>query len=147
MKAVIQRVISAEVRVERNIISSIGQGLLVLLGVAEGDTNIEVEYLCSKILNLRIFADENGRMNQSLLDTEGEVLLVSQFTLLGDTRRGRRPSFAEAAAPTEARELYTEMANLLAKQVQVSTGIFGATMEVSLTNEGPVTLILETPDV
>ena len=146
MKAVVQRVSVAEVRVKGEVVGKIGPGLLVLLGVAQGDTMEEVQYLCSKILHLRIFPDHAGRMNRSLLDMQGEVLMVSQFTLLGNTRKGRRPNFTEAAPPAVARELYAEAASWLAEHVTVETGVFGATMELSLTNDGPVTIILETPD-
>lgn len=146
MKAVIQRVSTAEVRVNKDVVGKIGQGLLVLLGIAKRDTDAKLEFICSKILNLRIFPDEEGRMNLSLLDIEGEILLVSQFTLLANTRKGRRPNFTEAAPPKEAQALYTVAVGLLRNHVPVSTGVFGALMEVSLTNDGPVTLILETPD-
>ncbi len=146
MKAVVQRVSVAEVRVDGEVVGKIGPGLLVLLGVAQGDTMEEVEYLCAKIVHLRIFPDHAGRMNRSLLDVQGEVLLVSQFTLLGNTRKGRRPNFTAAATPAVARELYTEAARWLGGHVTVETGVFGATMELSLTNDGPVTIIMETPD-
>ncbi len=146
MKAVVQRVSAAEVKVEEEIVGKIGLGLLVLLGVAQGDTVQEVDYLCSKILHLRIFPDQGGRMNHSLLEVQGEVLLVSQFTLLGNTRKGRRPNFAAAAAPQEAQALYTVAIDRLRGHVKVETGIFGAPMAISLTNDGPVTLVLETPD-
>jgi len=147
VKAVIQRVKAAEVRVGTEIVGQIGSGLVVLLGVAQGDTSAEVEYLCSKIVHLRIFPDGAGRMNRSLREVQGAVLLVSQFTLLGNTRKGRRPNFTAAAAPATARELYTEAARRFEGcGITVETGVFGAYMELSLTNDGPVTIILETPD-
>ena len=147
MKAIVQRVSAAEVKVDKEVTGKIGFGLLVLLGVAQGDTIEEMEYLCSKMLHLRIFPDSEGRMNRSLLDVQGEILLVSQFTLLGDARKGRRPNFTKAAAPDVALKLYTEAASWLRRHVKVQTGVFGAKMELSLTNDGPVTIILETPDV
>ena len=145
MKAVIQRVSQAEVKVNGETTGRIGPGLLVLLGVAQGDTTREVRFLCSKMLQLRIFSDVEGRMNRSLLDIQGKVLLVSQFTLLGNIRKGRRPNFMEAASPDVARVLYTEAVELLGQYVEVETGIFGSAMELNLTNDGPVTFILETP--
>ncbi len=146
MKAVVQRVSAAAVKVDTRVVGKIGTGLLVLLGVAQGDTLHEVDWLCAKIWHLRIFPDSAGRMNRSLLDVQGEVLLVSQFTLLGNARKGRRPNFSAAAAPELARALYTEAAHRLRRHVKVETGVFGAVMELSLTNDGPVTIILETPD-
>ncbi len=145
MKAVIQRVSQAEVRVNGEITGRIGPGLLVLLGVAQGDTSKDVHSLCSKMLHLRIFQDVDGRMNRSLLDIQGKVLLVSQFTLLANTRKGRRPNFMEAASPDVAKMLYSEAVDLLGQYVEVETGVFGSAMELNLTNDGPVTLILESP--
>lgn len=143
MKAVIQRVSTARVRVEGRTVGAIGEGLVVLLGVARDDTVDQVTYIADKILNLRIFADGNNRMNRSILDVEGEILLISQFTLLGNTRKGRRPNFTAAAPGDLAEELYLQVQNRMARQVPVKTGIFGAMMEVSLSNDGPVTLIIE----
>jgi D-tyrosyl-tRNA(Tyr) deacylase len=126
------------------IIGSIGKGLLVLLGVARGDTQKAADYLASKIVNLRIFEDENGRLNRSLLEIGGEMLVVSQFTLLADCRKGRRPSFVDAAAPGEATRLYEYFVMQVCRLgITVETGRFRAMMEVSLVNDGPVTLILE----
>jgi len=144
MRAVIQRVKESSVTVEGQIIGQISRGLLVLLGVAQGDHAADADYLAHKIANLRIFEDENGKMNRSLLDTGGQMLVVSQFTLLGDCRKGRRPSFVAAAGPTAATELY-EYFNKAVRNfgVSVETGRFGAMMAVALVNDGPVTLILE----
>jgi D-tyrosyl-tRNA(Tyr) deacylase len=146
MRAVVQRVTEARVEVDGAVSGSIAHGLLVLLGVAHGDTRREAEWLAQKIANLRIFEDAEGKMNRSVLETGGAVLLVSQFTLLGDVRRGRRPSFTEAAAPEEADRLYQVTAEALRAQgVLVETGVFQAHMAVHLVNDGPVTLIVDTP--
>jgi D-tyrosyl-tRNA(Tyr) deacylase len=146
MRAVVQRVTEARVEVDGAASGSIAHGLLVLLGVAHGDTRREAEWLAQKIANLRIFEDAEGKMNRSVLETGGAVLLVSQFTLLGDVRRGRRPSFTEAAAPEEADRLYQVTAEALRAQgVPVETGVFQAHMAVHLVNDGPVTLIVDTP--
>jgi D-tyrosyl-tRNA(Tyr) deacylase len=144
MRAVVQRVTESSVTVDGQTIGSIDNGLMVLLGVAEGDTRQEADYLADKIANLRIFEDQDGKMNRSLLDIDGELLVVSQFTLLGDCRKGRRPSFVKAAPPEIAIPLYeyfVEISRL--KDIRVQTGEFGAMMAVSLVNDGPVTLILE----
>ncbi|MFO7840036.1 MAG: D-aminoacyl-tRNA deacylase [Desulfosalsimonadaceae bacterium] len=147
MRAVIQRVKQSSVTVDGRLVSSIGAGLLVLLGVAEGDKDADAAYLAEKSANLRIFEDEAGKMNRSLLDTYGEMLVVSQFTLLGDCRKGRRPSFAGAAGPEEAEELYACFVQKVREAgVRVQTGQFRAMMDVSLVNDGPVTLILEGPN-
>ena len=144
MKAVIQRVTSASVHVEGKIVGQIESGLLVLLGVAKGDGETDGRYLVEKIRTLRIFSDEQGKMNRSLVDTQGSVLLVSQFTLLGRTANGRRPSFDEAAAPDEARQLYEQVVTeLRALGILVETGIFAAHMQVELVNDGPVTFVLD----
>ena len=144
MRAVVQRVKESSVKTGEETISRIGRGLLVLLGVAQGDRLSDADYLANKIVNLRIFEDDIGKMNRSLLETGGQMLVVSQFTLLGDCRKGRRPSFVAAAEPAKATELYeafVEQARRLG--VSVQTGRFRAMMEVALINDGPVTLILE----
>ncbi len=144
MRAVLQRVTRAQVGVDGETIGEIGPGLLVLLGVGIGDTEADALSLIEKILNLRIFDDDNGKMNLSVMDIDGEMLIVSQFTLYADTRRGRRPSYIEAASPDDANRLYeffvTEISRYLAT---VQTGRFQATMDVELVNSGPVTIILE----
>lgn len=144
MRAVIQRVSRASVTVEGNIVGAIGPGLLVLLGVAEGDGETEARWLAHKTANLRIFSDAEGKMNLSVQDIDGSVLVISQFTLHGDIRRGLRPSFTKAAAPQIAApliELYCKA--LRDQQLPVETGVFGAHMDVELVNDGPVTIILE----
>lgn len=142
-----QRVTSASVAVEGEPTRAIGDGLLILVGVTEGDGENEARWMAGKCANLRIFEDAEGRMNQSLLETGGGALVVSQFTLYGDARKGRRPSFTGAARPEVADPLYRRVAELLAGTGvdPVRTGTFGAHMRVSLLNDGPVTLILETP--
>ena len=144
MKAVIQRVSTASVEVEGNIVGRVQNGLMVLLGVAKGDDESDLRYVVDKIRTLRIFADERGRMNRSLTDVGGAVLLVSQFTLLGRTTNGRRPSFDEAAPPDHAKQLYEQVAaDLRSGGVSVETGIFGAHMQVALVNDGPVTFMVD----
>ena len=144
MRAVVQRVKSSSVKTGDEIVGQIGKGLLVLLGVAKGDTAKDVDYLANKIINLRIFEDQYGKMNRSLLETGGELLAVSQFTLLADCRKGRRPSFIEAAEPEKATDLYERFVNMVReKGVEVQTGRFRAMMEVTLVNDGPVTVIIE----
>lgn len=144
MKAVLQRVTRASVEVDGRIVGRIGAGLLVLLGVAKGDEERDLLYLVEKLHTLRIFADDQGKMNRSLVEVGGEVLLVSQFTLLGDTTKGRRPGFDRAAAPDEARTWYEQaVTRLRAGGVKVETGVFGAHMQVELLNDGPVTFLLD----
>jgi D-tyrosyl-tRNA(Tyr) deacylase len=144
MKAVIQRVTKASVHVEGKTVGQIGSGLLVLLGVAKDDGETDSRYLVEKIRTLRIFSDEQGKMNRSLVDVEGSVLLVSQFTLLGRTANGRRPSFDEAAPPDEAKRLYEQVvAGLQHQGTHVETRVFAADMQVELLNDGPVTLVLD----
>ena len=145
MKAVLQRVSEAQVAVDGQIVGQIRRGLLVFLGVAQADDAHAARYICDKILNLRIFPDREGKMNLSVTDVQGEIMLVSQFTLLGNTRKGRRPNFVAAAEPARAEALYAAAKEMLARRVPVATGIFGAMMDVSLVNDGPVTLILESP--
>lgn len=145
MKAVVQRVTQGSVTVDRETVGAINHGLVVLLGVSRGDSEKEANYLAEKIAQLRIFEDSNGKMNRSLLDTGGSMLVVSQFTLLGDCRKGRRPSFAEAAPPEQAETLYARFVRKVAQMgVPTATGRFRASMQVALTNDGPVTLVLET---
>lgn len=147
MKAVIQRVTRAEVRVQGQEISAIGRGLLVLLGAEKGDTEKEADFLADKIIHLRIFEDGQGKMNLSLKDVGGQILAVSQFTLLGDCRKGRRPSFTQAEAPDRARDLYEYfMAQTAAAGIPTHPGKFQSLMEISLVNHGPVTLVLDTRD-
>ena len=144
MRAVVQRVKESSVRVDNEIVARIGPGLLVLLGVATGDTSADVAYLADKISHLRIFEDDQGKMNRSLLDTAGSMLVVSQFTLLGDCRKGRRPSFIRAARPELAIPLYESFTDRVRdKGIHVETGRFQAMMAVALVNDGPVTIILE----
>ena len=144
MKAVIQRVTSASVHVEGKTVGQIEYGLLALLGVAKGDGDLDGRYLVEKIRTLRIFSDEQGKMNRSLADIGGSVLLVSQFTLLGRMANGRRPSFDEAAPPDEAKRLYEQVvAELRDHGTHVETGIFAARMQVELLNDGPVTFVLD----
>jgi D-tyrosyl-tRNA(Tyr) deacylase len=144
MKAVVQRVSMARVRVGQHVVGEIGAGLCVLLGVARDDGADESERLAGKVARMRVFEDEQGRFDRSLLDTGGEALVVSQFTLLADTAKGNRPSFSEAAPPEEAEPLYEGFCSALrALGVRVETGDFGARMAVELENHGPVTIILE----
>ena len=144
MRAVVQRVKESRVEIGGEVVGQISKGFLVLLGVAQGDDEQDCSYLADKIANLRIFPDEKGQMNLSLLDAGGEILVVSQFTLLGDCKKGRRPSFAKAAKPPEAQRLYEEFVRVLrANGIQVETGRFQEMMDVYLINDGPVTLLLD----
>jgi D-tyrosyl-tRNA(Tyr) deacylase len=144
MRVVVQRVSEADVTVDGEKAGSIGPGVLVLLGVRQDDTQADADYISDKIVNLRIFEDAAGKMNLSLLDTGGAALIVSQFTLYGDARKGRRPSFTDAAAGEKAETLYeTVCARVAAAGVPVRKGVFGATMRVALVNDGPVTLLLD----
>jgi len=144
VRAVVQRVAEAAVRVDGEVVGQIGPGALVLLGVGQGDAEADADYLADKVLHLRIFPDEGGQMNRSVLDTRGELLAVSQFTLYGDTRRGRRPGFSSAAPPEEANRLYRYFVGRLRESgLRVEEGVFRAMMDVSLVNRGPVTLLLD----
>ncbi|MGE5559888.1 MAG: D-aminoacyl-tRNA deacylase [Chloroflexota bacterium] len=144
MRAVIQRVTRASVSVDGRTIGEIGPGLVVLVGVGQGDGAADVDYLVDKTVNLRIFEDEQEKMNLSLLDTGGAVLAISQFTLYGDARKGRRPSFSDAAPPAAGRALYEQyLGGLRAAGVRVAQGEFGAMMAVELVNDGPVTIMLD----
>lgn len=146
MRAVIQRVREASVQVDGEDTGRIGHGLVVLLGVAATDTEANADYLVDKIIGLRIFPDEEGKFDRSVLDVNGAILVVSQFTLYGDCRKGRRPSFSDAAGPDKALPLYEYFVNTLkTRNVPIATGRFQATMAVHLVNDGPVTLILDSP--
>ena len=148
MRAVIQRVTSASVTVSGVVAGSIGKGYLILLGVGHSDTRAEAERLWSKIFALRIMEDEEGKTNRSIDDVSGEVLVVSQFTLYADCRRGRRPSFTAAGDPATANELYEYFASLARRNVsRVATGVFGADMAVELVNDGPFTIVLDTDEL
>ena len=144
MRVVIQRVSEASVTVDRQTVGAIGQGLMVLLGVAKGDTSQEAKFLAEKTAGLRIFEDDAGKMNRSVEEIGGSLLVVSQFTLLGDCRKGRRPGFTGAAPPELADQLYEEfVAALRSRGVNVATGVFRADMQVALVNDGPVTMLLD----
>ena len=144
MKFVIQRVKNAKVDVNEKTVGSIQKGFLVLIGIKDTDTKLEADYLIKKLINLRIFEDENEKMNLSIKDVKGELLLVSQFTLYGDCSNGNRPSFTQAAKPQKANELYEYIIEGCKKEIpNVQTGIFGADMQVNLLNDGPVTIIIE----
>ncbi len=148
MRAVVQRVRRASVTVDRRVVGTVGQGLLVLLGVGRADTEEDVAYVAGKIGNLRLFTDTAGKMNLSVAEVGGAVLVVSQFTLLGDCRRGRRPSYTEAAAPERASALYEAVVERLRQDgLPVQTGEFRAMMEVDLVNDGPVTVLLDSERV
>jgi D-tyrosyl-tRNA(Tyr) deacylase len=144
LRAVVQRVSSAEVRVEGRSVGRIGPGLLVLLGVGQGDAETDADYLADKVVNLRVFPDDAGQMNRSLAETGGAALVVSQFTLYGDVRRGRRPGFSDAAPPELAERLYARfVARVREAGVPTEQGVFRAMMDVELINQGPVTLLLD----
>ena len=144
MKVVIQRCTNAKVEVDNKIVGKIGQGLLVLVGFTENDDSTNIDYIIDKIINLRIFDDENGVMKKSLMDISGSILSVSQFTLYADTSKGRRPSYINALSGEQAIKLYDEFNNKIKnKGINIETGIFGADMQVTFTNNGPVTIIIE----
>src|SRR3989338_5697524 len=147
MRVVIQRVKEARVTVNSSVTGKIGRGALVFLGVGQGDTVKDADFLVSKVVNLRMFEDAEGKMNRSAEEVGGEFLVVSQFTLYGDCLKGRRPSFDKAAPPAQAKELYEYFVEQLRKQVQVATGEFQAMMEVSLVNDGPVTFTIDSNQV
>jgi len=144
MRAVIQRVKNASVTVDNKVISSINQGYLVLLGVEKGDLQSDIDYIVNKIVGLRVFEDTDEKMNLSIKDIQGEIIVVSQFTLAGDARKGRRPSFSNAMAPNEANKMYMKVVDQIKSYgIKVGTGEFGADMDVSLINSGPVTILLD----
>lgn len=145
MRGVVQRVIRSSVRVGDEVVGEIGKGLNLLLGVKKGDTRKDMKWLADKVVNLRIFEDNEGKMNLSLLDIEGEILVISQFTLLGDCRKGRRPSFFEAARPEEANGLYEAFVEYIGEEygINVETGTFQEHMDVDIQNDGPVTLLVD----
>lgn len=147
MRLVIQRVGEASVTVDGQVAGQIGPGLLVLAGFAPTDNTISLTWMCRKLVQLRIFGDENGQMNRSVQDVEGQILVVSQFTLLADARKGNRPSYIGAAPPTVAEPLYEQFVTMVAAELgrPVPTGIFGADMRVRLLNDGPVTIVLDSP--
>ncbi|GAB3307401.1 D-aminoacyl-tRNA deacylase [Hymenobacter humi] len=147
MRLVIQRVSEAQVKVEGQVTGQIGPGLLVLAGFAPTDNTATLTWMCRKLVQLRIFGDDNGQMNRSVVDTDGQILVVSQFTLLADARKGNRPSYIGAAPPPIAEPLYQQFVAMVAAELgkPVPTGIFGADMKVSLLNDGPVTIVLDTP--
>ncbi len=149
MKAVLQRVINSSVAIEGEVKGSINQGFMILLGVVKGDTKEDADKLVKKIPNLRVFEDENGKMNLSCLDVNGDILVISQFTLCADCSHGRRPSFINSAPPDEANALYEYFTEELKKSgvSRVETGVFGADMKVSLINDGPVTIILDSKEL
>lgn len=147
MRVIVQRALDASVEVDKEVIGEIKKGLMLLVGFTEGDNKETIVKMINKIINLRIFDDENGVMNKSLLDTKGSILSVSQFTLYADTRKGRRPSYLNALRGEEATKLYDEFNNILKdNNIKVETGKFGADMKVRFTNDGPVTIILDSED-
>ena len=144
MRVVLQRVTSASVTVEQHTVGQLRHGLLILAGIAQGDTTAEADWLANKTAELRIFEDANGKMNHSLLETGGSALVVSQFTLLANCQKGRRPAFTDAAPPEQAKQLYEYYADALrSKGIRVEQGSFGADMKVALTNDGPVTIVID----
>ena len=148
MRLVVQRVDNASVTIENELFSSIGQGYLILFGAEKGDTKAQADWLANKVSVLRCFSDENGKMNLSIKDIQGEMLIVSQFTLAGDVKKGTRPSFDKAMAPNEANEMYEYFISKVKEQnIPVKTGVFGAHMEVKLLNNGPVTFIIDAPTI
>ena len=148
MRAVVQRVKSSSVTVNGEIVGSIKEGLNVLLGISQDDTIEDIKYIIDKVVNLRIFQDENDKMNLSVKDTEGEILVISQFTLYGDCRKGRRPNFMNALGGSEAEHLYNKFVDMIKETgIKIETGVFGANMDVLIQNDGPVTILLESKKV
>ena len=146
MKTVVQRSLTSSVSIDNKIVGSIDKGLVVLVGFTDGDNEASIDYMVRKIVNLRIFDDENGVMNKSILDVGGSILSVSQFTLYGDTRKGNRPSYLKAMKGDNATKLYDKFNKKLSEYVNVETGVFGSDMLVSITNDGPITIIIESGD-
>ena len=148
MRAVVQRVKSASVKVDGTVIGEIGKGLLVLVGIESGDTRADAEYIVKKSVNLRVFNDEFGKINKSVSEVNGGVLVVSQFTLLGDTKKGNRPSFVRAMVPEEAEPFFAEILEMYKESYgRIETGLFGADMDVALVNDGPVTILIDSRKV
>lgn len=148
MRGVVQRVKCAQVSVDNNIIGKINHGILLFLGVEDTDDEKDLEYMCDKVPNLRIFEDEDGKMNKSLTDVQGSLLVISQFTLLGDARKGRRPSFTQAAVPSKAIPMYESfISKMKEKNIITESGEFGADMQVELINDGPVTILLDSKKI
>ena len=143
MRAVVQRVDRASVTIDGNVNGKIEKGFMVLMGIDEKDEQKDLDYICDKLMGLRIFEDEEGKMNRSIIDAGGSILLISQFTIYGDARKGKRPSFIRAARPEKAIPLYEAAIAKLSEKVHVETGIFGAEMKVELVNDGPVTILLD----
>ena len=143
MRVLVQRSLKSSVSVNNEVVGSIDKGLVLLVGFTEGDDSSKIDYLVNKVLNLRIFDDENGVMNKSILDVGGSILSISQFTLYADTKKGNRPSYINALGGDRATLLYDEFNNKLKEHIHVETGIFGADMKVSITNDGPITILLE----
>ena len=143
MKVVVQRVKSSSVTIDNKLYNSINNGLMVLVGFTEGDNTSDIEYIVKKIVNLRIFDDENGIMNKSIIDTYGSILSISQFTLYADTKKGNRPSYIKALKSEYSSKLYDEFNKKLSEYINIKTGVFGAEMEVSLINDGPITIIID----
>lgn len=143
MKVVVQRVKSSSVTIDNKLYNSINKGLMVLVGFTEGDNTSDIDYIVKKIVNLRIFDDENGIMNKSIIDTNGSILSISQFTLYADTKKGNRPSYIKALKSEYSSKLYDEFNKKLSEYINIKTGVFGAEMEVSLINDGPITIIID----
>lgn len=143
MKVVVQRSLTSSVTIESNVVGKIERGMVILVGFTHNDSESDIDYIIHKLLHLRIFEDENGKMNKSILDINGDILSISQFTLYGDCRKGNRPSFIEAMAFDRAKNLYEVFNKKLSEYIHVESGIFGADMKVSITNDGPVTILLE----
>lgn len=143
MRIIVQRSLNSSVTIESNVVGKIDSGMVILVGFTHKDSESDIDYLIHKLLHLRIFEDENGQMNKSILDTKGTILSISQFTLYGDTKKGNRPSFVDAMSFDKAKELYEMFNKKLSEYIHVEAGVFGADMKVSITNDGPVTILLE----